>query len=271
MKKWLTITVLLMAMIPATAEPSLEHLRLSEAAEFAVERENVELLRALLQAGVQINEPVNTFVSENRTLLHCAVMLNTPRSVQFLLDNGANLSLDARDKNGQRPIDYALEKENTTMCQLLTKPDNKDESYWEICGFPIEVLEEVINPWAYLRGNMAREPLFVSFNGTNAPTEFIEWFGKYFPDLRPYTQAELSEEERDENGRLIKTGHIRDKDTKEKGYIFSIRIEKINDGYEHAKSMYGGPLNANPGGSGKLIRKYGYWVWATDEASGDEL
>lgn len=223
------------------AEPSYNHIALKETAYWAVVNSNVELLRALLQAGVQIDEPVDD-ADMDWTLLHCAAVHNKPGVVQFLLDNGA--SLDIRSAGGDRPIDMAFDKGCTNVCRLLEKPIENEKLIGDI---PEAVLDEI------LRLDYSEEPTFLSLNGTNAPADVVRWIGRYWKDIRPASQAELTE------GTKGKTGHIQDKETQEPGRVFSIVIEKTADGYDWAVRSYHGPL----GGwtiFGKLFKRYGYWL-----------
>ena len=223
------------------AEPSDTHIDLRETASWAVRNSNVELLRALLQAGVQIDEPVDD--EENGyTLLHLAAIYNKPRIAQFLFDNGA--WREVRDKSGARPIDIAFQGGYTNVCQILEKPSEKEEM---VGDFPEEVLRQV------LRLEVSKEPTFVTFNGTNAPAVFVEWVGRSWKDVRPASQSELSE------GTEKETGHIQDRKTKEPGRDIYISIKKTEDGYEWAVTSYHGPLAAHQV-SGKMIKRYGYWI-----------
>jgi hypothetical protein len=241
MKNALALIMISLLVSVSHAEPSNNHISLKGAAEWAVLNSNVELLRALLQAGVQIDEPV-VDGDINWTMLHCAVLHNKPRVVQFLLDNGA--TLDIRSKGGDRPIDMAFDESCTNVCRLLEKPTEKEELIGDI---PEAVLEEI------LRLKYSEEPTFVSFNGTNAPAVLVEWLVRSWKDVRPTSQAELTE------GTEGKTGHIQDKETHDSGRRFDIEIKKTADGYDWAVTSYHGPLSAW-GQSGKLIKKYGYWL-----------
>lgn len=225
------------------AEPSDNHIALKKAAEWAVLYSNIELLRALLQAGVQIDEPV-VDNDMDWTMLHYAALHNKPRVAQFLLDNGA--LPDIRCKGGDRPIDFAFENGCTNVCLLLAMPESAQNERL-ICDIPESVLEEV------LQLEFSEEPTFVSLNGTNAPAAIVEWLGRYWKDVRPSSRADLTED----TG--IMTGHIQDKVTKDAGRLFDIVIKKTADGYDWALRSYHGPL-AGWGQSGNLIRKYGYWL-----------
>jgi len=242
MKNTLFLIMISLLVSVSLAEPSDNHNALKGAAEWAVLNSNVELLRALLQAGVQIDEPVESNDIVDWTMLHYAALHNKPRVVQFLLDNGASLNI--RSKGGDRPIDMAFDQSCTNVCRLLEKPTEKEELIGDI---PEAVLDEV------LRLEYSKEPTFVSFNGTNASVVLVEWLGRYWKDIRPASQAELTEETEG------KTGHIQDKGTHDSGRLFDIVIKKAGDGYDWAVRSYHGPLAAW-GQSGKMIKRYGYWL-----------
>lgn len=230
--------------IVSYAEPSDNHDALKEAAKWAVYNSNVELLRALLQAGVQIDEPVESSDIVDWTMLHYAALYNKPRVVQFLLDNGA--IMDIHCKNGDRPIDIAFEEGYTNVCELLVKPAGNEKLIGDI---PETVFDEV------LRLDYSEEPTFVSLNGTNTPVVVVEWLGRYWKDIRPASQAQLTE------GTGIETGHIQDKKSHDAGRSVDIEIKKTKDGFDWAVRSYRGPLSAW-GQSGKLIKRYGYWLRA---------
>lgn len=243
MKNALAFIIISLLVSVSLAEPSDNHKALKGAAEWAILNSNVELLRALLQAGVQIDEPVDDTDFE-WTMLHLAALHNRPRVVQFLLDNGA--LLDIRCKGGNRPIDMAFDNGCTNVCLLIAKPESgQDERL--IGDIPEAVLDEI------LRLEDSEEPTFVSLNGTNAPAVLAEWLGRYWEDVRPTSQAELTE------GSEGKTGHIQDKKTKEAGRLFDIVLKRTAEGYDWAVRSYHGPLAAW-GQSGKLIKRYGYWL-----------
>jgi len=240
MKSLITIIAALLVSLIASAEPSDNHVALQKTASWAVAQPNVELLRALLQAGVQIDEPVEPDMG--LTLLHLAAMYNRPMALQFLLDNGALKQM--RAETGDRPIDLAFSEGQTNVCQLLAKQAEKERMVGE---FPKAVLDEI------LRFEYSEEPTFVSINGTNAPPVIAKWLGRIWKDVRPASQAELSK------GTQKKTGHIQDIETKEPGRRFDIMIKKTKDGYDWTVRSYHGPL-AGYGQSGKLIKRYGYWI-----------
>lgn len=243
MKNALALILISLFVSVSLAEPSDNHTALKGAAEWAVYYSNVELLRALLQAGVQIDEPV-VDTDPEWTMLHLAALHNKPRVVQFLLDNGA--LPDIRNKGGDRPIDLAFDNGYTNVCLLLAMPEPAQKERL-ICDIPESVLEAV------LQLEYSEEPTFVSLNGTNAPAVMVEWLGRYWKDVRPSSRAELTED----TG--IMTGHIQDKVTKDAGRLFDIVIKKTDGGYDWALRSYHGPL-AGWGQSGNLIRKYGYWL-----------
>jgi hypothetical protein len=241
MKNALALIMISLLVSVNLAEPSENHIALKKAAGWAVLNSNVELLRALLQAGAQIDEPVDD-IDMDWSMLHYAVIHNKPRVVQFLLDNGA--MLDIRSKGGDRPIDMAFEESCTNLCRLLEKPTQKEELIGDI---PEAVLDEV------LQLQYSEEPTFVSFNGTNAPAVMVEWLGRSLKDVRPASQAELTK------GTEGKTGHIQDKEKHDSGRRLDIEIKKTADGYDWSVRSCHGPLAAW-GQSGKLIKKYGYWL-----------
>jgi hypothetical protein len=240
MKNALTMILTMFAVGVVLGEPSRNHVALQKAAEWAVTNSNIELLRALLQAGVQIDEPVDNM---GWTMLHFAAIHNQPRVVRFLLDNGAET--DVRGKYGDRPIDLAFNQGQTNVCQLLEKPARNEEL---VCDIPESVLLEIISPGE----EDDAMPPFVSLNGTNAPAAMIEWLRGYLSDVRPASQAKLIEDPQ------TKLAYVEDKETRELGRLFDIVIKKTTDGYDWSVRSFTGSV-AGWGQSGKLIKRYGCW------------
>jgi ankyrin repeat protein len=143
------------------SEPPEDHRNLSNAASWAVTRSNEVLLRALLQAGLQISEPID---DTGFTILHQATCANNEGLVKFIVDNGAKL--DVRDMLGRRPIDYAYEDGRTNICLLLAQNVVQCDS---IAGFPVAMLEEAFKTIPLTNR------VWVLFNNKEPSDEMLKW------------------------------------------------------------------------------------------------
>jgi len=221
----------------------------------AIYESDTKTLDRLIKRGLSVNMKMYG----NSSLLSCAVFSSNEVMVRYLLSKGADPTW-TNSWNGQPLIETAFEHGETNICELLyaftpVAPEQEPEKEVRIiAGFPENILEQIINPTEI----KLPKPLFVTFNEADAPAELMDWLRQYLSDIRPGTQAEYSGDEKDENGNVVKLGHIRDKDTKEAGYDFFIWIERIEGGYEWGCGAISGPLSGT-GGRGKLIKKYGRW------------
>lgn len=246
MKRWpgLLLCAALLAM-DVQGAPSEDHRDLSPTACWALRRENVELLRALLQAGLQINEPVEAAKGDEtgRTLLHMAADQDKAHVAQFLRDNGA--SVYVRDAAGDRPIDLAFRNNNTNVCEVLQVPEAEDVMVGDL---PEAVLREVI------RFAPRQEIAFITFNGADAPKELASWFqAAGWTRLRPASDSEVGATTDGQEGQ------IRDRKTKEVGLLLKIAIKKTKTGYDWGVVFHESPWESSIQ-SGGLIKRYGYWI-----------
>lgn len=246
MKAWMWVMLCSGALVlTAVGGSSDDHRALSSTACWAVGRDNVDLLRALLQAGVQINEPVCAGQDDDtgRTLLHLAAAQNRLRVIEFLRDNGASLSV--RDRAGDRPIDLAYRDNYTNACDVLSQPDMAETLVGEV---PEDVLKEVI------RIAPRQEVTFLTFNGADAPKELMDWFRKTgWPKIRSGSESELSDAADGQEGQ------IRDRKTKETGLLLKIAVKKTKTGYDWGVVLCESPWSSDIQ-SGGLIKRYGYWI-----------
>jgi len=243
------IVLALSTILPARSEPTDDHGMLAETAEWAIGRGNISLLEALLQAGLQIDEPLEDALEYG--CLHFAALYNKPRVVDFLLDNGADASV--RATSGDRPIDLAIQYAHRSVCTLLTQPE-KEVS--RVAGVPKSALEEI-----------ARLPkydgiVFASLNGQDAPADLVKWLQQAWKDVRPGSHAEMSDSEADGE-----TGQIRDQQSLEPGAKYSLNISETDTGFEWRVIFLQAPL-AGFRQEGRLREEYGYWI-RSDVTGGD--
>jgi ankyrin repeat protein len=94
------------------AEPRFQS-EVEEAMETAALRGRTEIVKLLLDSGVDLNRPT----SSGSTYLHDAALKGQAKVVQLLIARGARL--DARDRNGAAPLHDAALGGNTDVIALL--------------------------------------------------------------------------------------------------------------------------------------------------------
>ena len=260
MKTRLIIFAIVIATSSVFAKPTDTHKRLGTAACVAIRQSNTNLFKALLDAGLHINEPISFILETSQGTLaetevgtplyhavshYCSVF---PRKagaldfVQFLLDNGADR--DKRNQWGERPVDFAYKRNQAIFCELLTKPEGDKEL---IAGFPIEAWEEL-----FLGGmrRLAQRPIVgIILNESNAPPEFIEKLRQRHPELNLPKQAEDP----------MSIIHAQDRITKESEVVVKATIKETDDGYEW-RFVIRLSWGTSWGSDGTLVNKYGYWI-----------
>lgn len=224
------------------AEPSEDHRNLSAAAHWAVITSNIELLKALLQAGLHISEPIDSEFES--TLLHEAAIVGTERMVQFIIDNGA--SLETLDHSRCRPIDHAYEAGRTNICLLLSKTVTRND-YAD--GFPVEMLEV-----AYGLDSLTNK-VWVLVNNREPSVEMLKLLREStWPNATAFPVSNVIE---NIDGTLrIKESTAIDRSA----YYSAIEIEKANnDEYICRMNLFHGG-NLSTLREDRLLRRYGYWV-----------
>ena len=261
--RWIVFAIVIAAS-SVFAEPTDTHKQLCDAASVAILTSNTNLFKALLDAGLQINEPLfydhETILGTREKLelgtplyctvfYHCSVSTNTGGTdlVQFLLDNGADR--DKRNRFYERPIDVAYKRKHTAICELLAKPEGDKEL---IADLPIEAWEELLGD--IHEHIFAKEIIFgVNLYGDHAPPEFIEWLRKRHPALRFHEPMENSFKLAQDNA------------TKEKGVVLLINLRKDADDEYRSVVVFSLGWGGSNRKNGYLVNKYGYWI-RTDES-----
>ena len=97
MKIWVILLVVFMAAVSAFAESTEAYQTLSMHALKAIKASNTTALSALLEKGLQINEPLFYNGTALDISLHYAVTRDNVNldMIQFLLDNGADRTMEA--------------------------------------------------------------------------------------------------------------------------------------------------------------------------------
>lgn len=233
----------------SNAAHSDSHVELASAAEWAILTTNTTLLTALLDAGVQINEPIG---DHDRTLLATAVHAENEKMVKFLLKNGADPD---RKSLNFRLIDVAFENGATNICRLLSKPENRKEEM--IDGVPVGVLEHVFRPTGWTN------VVFVIVNRSPPSAEMLGYLRtSVWPAARELPKALIKQYEADPRA------PIRFTKDEENATLFECIIEKKNtDEYKTSTIIYHQLPSRTPMEFieavpivEKIVKRYGYWM-----------
>lgn len=235
---------------------------LAQAGCEAVTTGNIHLMKALLQAGLPINEPlyvdakVKAEDSPNWTALHLCCIHNQPAMMKFLLKRGARR--DERDGFNKRPIDRAVETGNDSLCKLLAMPEVKEDT---IAGLPEGLIRELMDP----RMLKYDDIVFVSLNKKDPPKESMNIFRRFGEKLDLVSNMEL----------ISEAEGYHHKKSKEKGHLVEIYVSpaKSNDPfaqrYEWSVRITSAPHLSGGGVKGIIQKMHGYWV-ITEQSSWDE-
>lgn len=237
---WLTLIMLSMPARFIVAQPSDAHVQLASAAKWAVAASRIELLKSLLQAGVQINEPIDEDVGW--TLLHFAAGVGSERMVCFLVDNGADLF--SHDPSGIRPIDIAFQQGRTNICQALANTLPHASS---IDGFPRGVLERIFC-------SQQKDPVFVSVNGKDPSDELMKWLRDIWPNASLGSKGEQATDS------VAKEKKNQKSEIEEKMAICIVTIKRLSEKEYSWFLSFKSSLHSSWTDEGKVREEYGYWV-----------
>ena len=235
------------------------HRALSKAAEHALLGGDRKLLASLIEAGLDVNIPIN---AEDGTVpLHSASLFGDADMVTFLLANGADPGI--RDSFGGRAIDYALGEEHGNVCELLRRPEVEEKL---IEGFPKGLLEE-----AFLKNKSRGGGVyFLSLNGKDPGESLLELFRGHWPESKIYPSSMMIEGIPGEIENTKSTSVYRNSESDEHGWLLQLSLEKSDDvDYRWTKRIASGPALAGGGVKGEASKKYGYWI-AGNTSSWDE-
>lgn len=267
--KWLASGISLL--VPAAAEESkpagaenrkeddtrpLAHRTLCEAAEFAVAKRNTDLIQSLLKAGLSINLPLDP--QTGWTALHYCAVHNVPTVAKVLVKNGADL--DIRSRYDERAIDMAFEGQAFELCEVLKRPEGKEDN---IEGYPRGLLDELFRE---RKNDRPEELRFLSINGQDPSPAVLDYFRKRWPNVRVRSAVEEVDRKADEKAPTS----YRDRETKGFGIVVELRLKKEADSsFRWSYRRASGPALSGGGSSGKIAKKYGYWL-SYEESSWDE-
>ena len=88
--------------------------------QMAFEKDDPEIIDVFLKQGLQVSSSINQY---NRTLLHEAAIMGKIKTVNFLIDKGAQI--DARDDTGKTPLELAAICGNKNVVELLVSKGAK--------------------------------------------------------------------------------------------------------------------------------------------------
>ncbi|NLC83245.1 MAG: ankyrin repeat domain-containing protein [Lentisphaerae bacterium] len=231
------------------AAPSDSHVELASAAEWAVITTNTTLLRALLDAGVQINEPIG---NRDKTLLGTAVLNKNEQMVKVLLNNGAD---PERKSLNCRLIDMAFENGSTNICLLLSKRKNRKEKL--IDGLPIGVLEHVFRPTGWTN------VVFLIVNRSPPSAEMLVYLREsIWPAARVFPETLINQFKDDFQRPIRYTG-----DEKNATLFECIVEKKCDDEYKTSTIIFHQLPRRTPMEFieavpivEKIVKRYGYWM-----------
>jgi len=235
---------------PAYAEQSENHVALASAAEWAVITTNTVLLKALLDAGVQVNEHLD---DNGSMLLKTAVILKNDRMVDFLLEKGADPEL--RDVLGSRMIDIAFEDGSTNICSLLGKAAKRNDKTAD--GMPCSMLEEVF------RTVSLTNVVFVEVNRRPPSPSMLSFIrSAVFPNAQAMPEYLRKQYfNHDDNPIVLQEGE-------KAAAIFDVEIKKVTDDeydvwtitfHSLPRTIAGELMEAIPIHY-RVFKKYEYWV-----------
>ena len=82
--------------------------------QMAFEKDAPDIVEVFLKQGMEVNSSINQY---GRTLLHEAAIIGKIKIANFLIDKGA--VIDAKDKAGKSPLDFALICDHQKVAELL--------------------------------------------------------------------------------------------------------------------------------------------------------
>ena len=129
--------------------------------QMAFEKDAPDIVEVFIKQGLAVNSSINQY---GRTLLHEAAIMGKIKTVSFLIDKGA--ALDAKDKAGKSPLDFALICDYPKVAELLISKGAKtgetptmEVVYIANAGFFISCGKHKILIDALFRGGFGRYPV----------------------------------------------------------------------------------------------------------------
>ncbi len=230
----------------AEAEPLSERQKaLGPAARLAITENDVEFLKQLIERGLDLNASLDS--EEPTTALYEAVWERSPQLVEFLLEQGADRDLRGRD--GERPIELAIEWKLPEIRRLLAMPGKKDAM---IAGVPEGVLDEIF------QGDRGDRLHFIVWGGEDPPQALLEWLKKRLPNARPASRMETLE-----TRPLGAPTWYRDPGDGRFGRLLEVSVKPDGDAWTARVRDSSGPFLAGGGWEARYTRTDGYWIGET--------
>jgi 26S proteasome non-ATPase regulatory subunit 10 len=82
--------------------------------QMAFEKDAPDIVEVFIKQGMAVNSSINQY---GRTMLHEAAIMGKTKTASFLIDKGA--AIDAKDKTGKSPLDFALICDHQNVAELL--------------------------------------------------------------------------------------------------------------------------------------------------------
>ena len=181
----------------AEDESSGDHKHLCEAAQLAVFSGDLDLLKALLHAKLEINGPIDA--GNGDTLLHLAVWAGKPDLVRHLIQQGANPLL--RNKDGEQPVHKLTWERDVQVAPLIQALERPLTGFDKatLAGVPVPVWREILGPAVavpdpleplrQLEGEPKRMIPFIEFNGADPPKDLEPALSSRYPGWKPASAA----------------------------------------------------------------------------------
>lgn len=251
----LALLIVCLPLWPAFAVNNYENEVLGEAASFAISSNNQNLMAALMQAGLKINDPIRIDVETDKWELPLAIAVHDeqPAMAAFLVSNGADP--DVRDRYDHRLIDYAVQKGLTDFYEILRIADKLD---WEYDGYPQDMFVTMLKLNRKYESN--GNPVFLSLNGEDPPAELFAYLKSKIPHYRLRSTARTLSVE--EYGPHKTPTQFQENSSGEYGTIQEITLEPTDDERTYLFRVLNAPSEGLSGGGygGLITKRYGYWV-----------
>ena len=170
---------------------------LRESAKFALYSGDLDLLKALVNAKLDVNRPLETVSGD--TALHIAVRPGKLDMIHFLIKHGAKR--DARNKDGQMPIDQLHTSKDMDLEPIIRALERPLTAFDKtlLAGFPTALWRGLLRPPKAQPDPLEPVPPFddeqrvfvpfISINGDDPPLELAPALTSRYPGWKPASAA----------------------------------------------------------------------------------
>ena len=236
---------------PKKDERSAVQKALSPAALLAIEKDDLDFLKLLVEKGLKVNEPLD--FQSSKTALYHAVWERKPEIVKYLLSIGADPEM--KNASGERPIQLAIEWELKEIIPLLAQPTKVEQL---IEGVPEGLLDAIFARY------FTEEIMFLSWNGKDAPKGIVKFLKKRMPKIRNGSRLETLEDRP-----LGAHSWYRDKIDKGFGSRLELTVKEVGKDWQVGMRDSKGPVMAGHGWESLFFKKLVYWM-EKSESTWDE-